>query len=103
MGFLKTTSVAAMAIVGEVALSVPARAAVVLCSSGPGINLTVDRCTAGENDNLGAVEATISAATGVAVAALGLFPLWQERRPSDLVRLQSCRSCKRRFDGLERF
>lgn len=54
------------------AFAVPANAAVVLCSSGPGIDLTVDQCTAPGNDDLASVEAAISAATGVNVALLNL-------------------------------
>jgi hypothetical protein len=91
MRFLKTTSVVALTVIGAVSLSVSAHAAVVLCSSGPGINLTVDQCTAGGNDDLGAVEAAISAATGVAVAALNLSlfgksddnPTWFSFNPAD--------------------
>jgi len=54
------------------ALAVPAEAAVVLCSSGPGIDLTVDQCVAPGNDDLGSVESAISAATGVNVGLLNL-------------------------------
>lgn len=54
------------------AFAVPANAAVVLCSSGPGIDLTVDQCTAPGNDDLASVEASIAAATGVSAALLNL-------------------------------
>lgn len=54
------------------AFAVPANAAVVLCSSGPGIDLTVDQCTAPGNDDLASVEASIAAATGVNAALLNL-------------------------------
>lgn len=91
MGFLKLTPVAALGVIGAIAMSAPARAAVMLCSTGPGIDLTMDQCVAGGNDNLGAVEAAISAATGVAVSTLNLSlygksddnPSWFSFNPAD--------------------
>lgn len=51
----------------------PAAGAVVLCSSGPGIDLTVDQCTAAGNDHLATVSAAIAAATGSAPVSLALY------------------------------
>lgn len=70
-----------MAVAGAgagIALATPASAAVLLCSSGPGIDLTVDQCigpvtpTPSGNDHLADVEAAIAAATGVSAASLNL-------------------------------
>ena len=72
MRTLMRISVAAAATGAAAVLPVSAGAAVVLCSSGPGIDLTVDQCTASGNDHLGAVEAAIAAATGVTVSSLAL-------------------------------
>jgi hypothetical protein len=52
--------------------AVPANATVTLCSSGPGIDLTVDQCVASGNDHLDTVEAAIAAATGVDLSSLNL-------------------------------
>jgi hypothetical protein len=54
------------------AMAVPANATVTLCSSGPGIDLTVDQCVASGNDHLDTVEAAIAAATGVDLSLLNL-------------------------------
>ena len=51
----------------------PASASVVLCSSGPGINLTMDQCTRSGNDHLADVNAAILAATGSSPASLALY------------------------------
>lgn len=69
-GLNKILSVAAAS--AAFAIAVPANAAVVLCSSGPGIDLTADQCTAPGNDDLTSVEAAIAAATGVNVSLLNL-------------------------------
>jgi hypothetical protein len=72
MHALMRISVIAAATSAAAVLPASADAAVVLCSSGPGIDLTVDQCTASGNDHLGAVEAAIAAATGVSVSSLEL-------------------------------
>lgn len=69
---MKKLILAAGASVATLAFATPANAAVVLCSSGPGIDLTVNQCTAAGNDHLADVEAAIAAATGVSVASLEL-------------------------------
>ena len=54
------------------AVATPVSAAAPLCSSGPGIDLTIDPCIAPGNDNLASVEAAIAAATGVDLTLLNL-------------------------------
>lgn len=51
----------------------PANAAVLLCSSGPGINLTVDQCIKGGNSDIANVSSGILAATGIAPINLTLY------------------------------
>jgi hypothetical protein len=72
MRSLMRISATTAALGAAVVLSTSANAAVVLCSSGPGIDLTVDQCTASGNDDLASVEAAISAATGVNTSLLEL-------------------------------
>jgi hypothetical protein len=54
-------------------LAQPASAAVVLCSSGPGIDLTADQCLASGNSDLANVSSAIALATGTAPTGLALY------------------------------